>query len=259
MADLEAQRSSPRENAFAELLRRARTQAGLRQEDVARTAGVPLRTISRWEAGVPVNPQSDEVRAVCIALHIPPIRAAVALGILDEEDYPLAVEASRSSQAVAATIRNARLRKRWTQQILAKHAGIPVARLDEIESSFGSFAEPDEVRPLYDALGIPRIQLVAAGYDDDLGLTPTVDQIMRMLRTPDIPDEAKQAFIDCLRQLRESSAPSTVQTASQRFCAAIGKPHQPLSPEEKAAWVRLQDEVDNRPYHRRSDPRRDVA
>ncbi|MFY1673671.1 helix-turn-helix domain-containing protein [Plantactinospora sp. WMMB334] len=259
MADLEARWFGSLDNAFAKLLREARSRAGLRQEDVARLADVSLRRISQWENGDFDNPKSDDVRAVCIALRISPIQAAIALGLLNRSSNPLAVEASRSSRAVAASIRNARVRKGWTQRLLADRTGLPVARIDEIESSFGSYAEPDEVRPLYDALGIPRLQLVAAGYGDDLGLTPTVDEIMRMLRARDIPDEAKQAFVDYLRHLRESTTSTTVQTASQRFCAAIGKPHRLLSPEEKADWMRLQDEVDSQPHSRRSDPRRDVA
>jgi transcriptional regulator with XRE-family HTH domain len=70
---------------FAALLRDYRGRLGLRQQDVADKSGVSLSTINRWERGDVVNPKPDEVRAVCRVLHLPPIKAVVALGYVEAE------------------------------------------------------------------------------------------------------------------------------------------------------------------------------
>lgn len=72
---------------FAALLREYRARVELRQEDVADASGVSLSTVNRWERGVVVNPKPDEVRAVCRVLKLPPIKAAIALGYVDTDEW----------------------------------------------------------------------------------------------------------------------------------------------------------------------------
>ncbi|MFY1686403.1 helix-turn-helix transcriptional regulator [Plantactinospora sp. WMMB782] len=79
-----------RKDAFANLIKQGRQRRGWRQEDLVAASGVSRRTLTRWEGGDAERPDLDQVRAVCIALGIRPIDAAIALGLLeaDEIDQP---------------------------------------------------------------------------------------------------------------------------------------------------------------------------
>jgi transcriptional regulator with XRE-family HTH domain len=79
-----------RKDAFANLIKEGRRRRGWRQEDLVAASGVSRRTLTRWEGGDAERPDLDQVRAVCIALGIRPIDAAIALGLLnsDEIDQP---------------------------------------------------------------------------------------------------------------------------------------------------------------------------
>ncbi len=75
---------------FGELIATARRDKGWSQEDLERESGVTRNTLSRWERGLADRPDPALVRAACHALNINPIRAAIALGYLaeDEADQP---------------------------------------------------------------------------------------------------------------------------------------------------------------------------
>ncbi|MFY1668537.1 helix-turn-helix domain-containing protein [Plantactinospora sp. WMMB334] len=279
MADPAPQRSPRSEHgkAFATLLRSARERAKLRQAEVAEKAGLPLRTIIRWEGGNIDSPKPADVRAVCQVLDVDPRQAAAALGYIDEPEgatssaageddagYELTREAARASRALGAIIRVGRKEKGWASEELASRSGIPVDRLILIEAGFGGYCPPDEIRPLYQALGIPLIQLAAVGYSNAVAARSAhyaAEDFLAILQSPEIPEDLKYAVVDYLRHQRDGSSTPRRQTASQRFCAAIGKPHPgPLNAKEKAEWRRRQDEADaDAARYVGRDPRRHVA
>lgn len=95
---------NPEGAPFAELLRSARRDARLLQDDVISRSGVSRSTYLRWEAGDVGRPDLRSVRAVCLVLGVNPRRAAIALGLVtpaeldtaDAGDYdPVVVEINR--------------------------------------------------------------------------------------------------------------------------------------------------------------------
>lgn len=86
---------------FAELIRTARTRAGLTQGELAEQTGLDRSTIIRWESGSVTRPEPDQVRAVSRRLGLPPHSAAIALGFLAPED----VESVSADQALPPQIR----------------------------------------------------------------------------------------------------------------------------------------------------------
>lgn len=90
--------------AFATLIATAREKKKWRQEDLADHTGVSRRTITRWESGYADRPDLKQVRVVCLALGILPIRAAVALGLVTEEEAGLPPEPPRQLDPVAEEI-----------------------------------------------------------------------------------------------------------------------------------------------------------
>lgn len=80
---------------FADLLRGARRDAGLLQEDVIQRSGVSRSTYLRWEAGdVGRRPDLDGVRAVCRVLDVNPRSAAIALGLVTPSELGLTPDGS---------------------------------------------------------------------------------------------------------------------------------------------------------------------
>lgn len=79
-------------DAFANLIKEGRVRRGWRQEDLVAASGVSRRTLTRWEGGEADRPDLDQVRAVCIALGIRPIDAAIALGLLDPDEIDPAIQ-----------------------------------------------------------------------------------------------------------------------------------------------------------------------
>lgn len=71
---------------FAALLRKYRLAAKLKQEEVADRSGVPLRTITRWEAGQLSRPEPENVRRVCQVIGLSTVAAGIALGYLSPDD-----------------------------------------------------------------------------------------------------------------------------------------------------------------------------
>ncbi len=71
---------------FAALIRTARKQAGMSQDDLAEQSGVSRSTMVRWEGGRAERPDPDQVRVVCRILGIDPREAAIALGFLTREE-----------------------------------------------------------------------------------------------------------------------------------------------------------------------------
>ncbi|MBO3736594.1 helix-turn-helix domain-containing protein [Actinoplanes flavus] len=71
---------------FAALIRRARKEAGVSQEDLSEATGISRSQLIRWESGKVERPEPEAVRAVCSALEIDPREAAVALGYLTHDE-----------------------------------------------------------------------------------------------------------------------------------------------------------------------------
>lgn len=75
-----------RGKAFARLIIEGRRRKGWRQEDLVAASGVSRRTLTRWEGGNAERTDPEGVRAVCRALGIDPVDAAIALGYVDHDD-----------------------------------------------------------------------------------------------------------------------------------------------------------------------------
>lgn len=71
---------------FANLIREARRNKGMTQQQVIDGTGMSKTTIIRWESGNAERPDPDQVRTVCAFLDIDPRRAAVALGYLSPDE-----------------------------------------------------------------------------------------------------------------------------------------------------------------------------
>jgi transcriptional regulator with XRE-family HTH domain len=82
---------APQGPTFAELISAGRRRKGWSQDDLEAASEVSRSTLSRWERGLAGNPEPAHVRAVCAALDIDPLKAAVALGYLTakEVDGPI--------------------------------------------------------------------------------------------------------------------------------------------------------------------------
>ncbi|MEU8157969.1 helix-turn-helix domain-containing protein [Micromonospora sp. NPDC048986] len=78
--------------AFARLIVEGRKRLRWRQEDLVEASGVSRRTLTRWEGGDASTADSEKVRAVCLALGINPVHAAIALGYVTEEELDRPVE-----------------------------------------------------------------------------------------------------------------------------------------------------------------------
>jgi len=71
---------------FAALIRRARNEAGVSQEELAEETGISRSQLIRWESGKVERPDPEAVRAVCSVLWIDPREAVVALGFLTRQE-----------------------------------------------------------------------------------------------------------------------------------------------------------------------------
>lgn len=75
-------RAAGRGAVFAKLITDARRAAGLTQEATIARCGVAKTTLIRWETGKAERPNPDQVRTLCLALNVPPLAAAIALGFV---------------------------------------------------------------------------------------------------------------------------------------------------------------------------------
>jgi transcriptional regulator with XRE-family HTH domain len=114
--------------------------------------------------------------------------------------------------AFAALIREARDRKRWTQDRLVEESGLSRSTILRWEGGQVVNPKPDELRAVCTALGInPRRAAVALGYLTDEDLEPStelrerlpadLEEVIEILRDPRIPSVAKEALMGYLRQL----------------------------------------------------------
>lgn len=78
--------------AFATLLREARKEQGLTQDDVIIATRISRSTYLRWEGGGVDRPDLKQVRDVCKFLGVNPGYAAIALGLMTREDLDLPPE-----------------------------------------------------------------------------------------------------------------------------------------------------------------------
>lgn len=74
---------------FATLIRTARHAKSWTQEELGERSGVGRQTVIRWESGRAVNPDPEQVRAVCLALEIDPREAPIALGYFTRAEMGL--------------------------------------------------------------------------------------------------------------------------------------------------------------------------
>jgi transcriptional regulator with XRE-family HTH domain len=74
---------------FATLIRTARLKKGWTQEELGERSGAGRQTIIRYESGRAVNPDPEQVRAVCLALEIDPREAPIALGYFTRAEMGL--------------------------------------------------------------------------------------------------------------------------------------------------------------------------
>ncbi|MGI5238596.1 helix-turn-helix domain-containing protein [Dactylosporangium sp. CA-139066] len=77
---------------FGALLRKARADQHLSQEQVVTESGVGEATYKRYEQGRVDNPYAAQVVAICRALKINPREAVIALGFGTRDDYDLPPE-----------------------------------------------------------------------------------------------------------------------------------------------------------------------
>ena len=68
------------------LISGTRKEAGLTQDQVCDVVGLSRSTLHRWESGTSERPDPDQVRAVCLALDVPPVEAAIALGYVYRDE-----------------------------------------------------------------------------------------------------------------------------------------------------------------------------
>jgi transcriptional regulator with XRE-family HTH domain len=74
---------------FANLIRQARLKKGWTQEELGEQSQVGRQTIIRYESGRAVNPDPEQVRAVCLALGVDPREAPIALGFFSRAEMGL--------------------------------------------------------------------------------------------------------------------------------------------------------------------------
>lgn len=109
-----------------------------------------------------------------------------------------------------ALVRAARESKGMTQDDLAEATGISRTTISRWERGDGGRYEPDQVRVVFDALGIDiREAVVALGFAtrDQLGLPPapprmftaTIEEVIQILEDPAVPEDQKREWVEYLR------------------------------------------------------------
>lgn len=117
-------------------------------------------------------------------------------------------------EAFANLIRKGRRAKGWTQDRLVEESGVSRSTVLRWEGGDASRPDPDQVRAVCLALGIdPRRAAVALGYltadevaaMDSQGrpLTVEEEEILAILRDPQVPSVKKAPLVDYLRFLRD--------------------------------------------------------
>jgi transcriptional regulator with XRE-family HTH domain len=113
----------------------------------------------------------------------------------------------------AALIKSARLAKKLTQEQLGLRVGADRQTILRYESGNAVNPDPKQVRAVCLALGIdPREPCIALGYftraEMELPAPRTtedasIDEVIEILRDPEVPADQKAAWVNYLRYLRE--------------------------------------------------------
>ena len=117
-------------------------------------------------------------------------------------------------KAFAELIVEARRRKGWRQDDLVEASGVSRRLITRWEGGDASRPDPDKVRAVCLALGVdPRRAAIALGYlsPEDVGpavnqpqpLSPEEEEILAILRDPQVPSAEKAPLLDYLRFLRD--------------------------------------------------------
>ncbi len=113
------QRRGRERGQFAELLRRYRRAADLRQVDVARAVQVAKSTYSHWENGYNLPRDPEVFRRLSALLQVPQQQLAAAAGYIE----PVAAAAERSAEAtVLAEVAIQAIAER-VRQLLGRQSG----------------------------------------------------------------------------------------------------------------------------------------
>ena|SRR5688572_4741738 len=117
--------------------------------------------------------------------------------------YLQPVPTNQRGEAFGKLVRDARLRRRMTQEQLEAATGVSRSTIARWEAGLASTPDPDGVRAVCAALGEDaRLAAVALGYltDDELAASPTepldpdVRRWMAILADPDVPAGQKEVM-----------------------------------------------------------------
>lgn len=113
----------------------------------------------------------------------------------------------------AALIKNARRAKGWTQETLAEQSDVDRQTIIRYESGRAVNPDPEQVRRVCLALDLdPREAPIALGYftREEMGLPArpstqdaSIDEVIEILKDPEIPSSKKAEWVDYLRYLRD--------------------------------------------------------
>ena len=125
--------------------------------------------------------------------------------------YSCAMSDAIAGQSFADLIAGGRTAKRWSQEDLERESGVSRSTLSRWERGQAGRPEPAHVRAVCRVLGIdPRRAAVALGYltadevdgsDRPLTLRPDVEEVLRMLEDPALPQDDRAKWIEYLKYL----------------------------------------------------------
>lgn len=127
-------------------------------------------------------------------------------------DDTTVVPAHERGERFGRLIRSARINADLSQDELAQRTGFSRSQLIRWESGRAERPDPPTVRAVCRFLGIdPREGVIALGYltrEEAYGepkLSPQVEEVVRLLEDPTVPEEEKTAWVRYLRYLRDKA------------------------------------------------------
>lgn len=137
--------------------------------------------------------------------------------MISQTDYVDGMEngAPERGREFAKLIRDARLRRSWTQDQLVADSGVSKSTIVRWENGRAERPDPDQVQAICRSLGVnPVLAAKALGYltEADLApseqgqtLNPNILQVIETLEDPSVPDAEKEQWIRYLLYLRDQS------------------------------------------------------